>query len=84
MKYKTIEDIAQLKEHVYAKTNEIEALTRRLESIHNLIPVMSEKAKAEALAEALQIKADIASLRAFITKAKAEISKFYAPAQKVA
>lgn len=84
MKYPTLEEIRTLKEHVYAKRAEIEMLDARLQKIHNLIPVMSEKAKAEARVEALEIKTEIASRRAYITKAKAEIAQFYAPAQRVA
>lgn len=84
MKYMTMKEIVALKEIILEKTARISALNTRLQKIHNLIPVMSDKGKAEALTEALEIKAEIAEIRKYVTKAKKQIAIFYAPATKVA
>lgn len=84
MKYMTMNEIKALKNLILEKTGRVESLETRLQKIHNLIPVMSDKGKAEALTEALEIKAEIAKHRKFIADANKQIAIFYAPATKVA
>lgn len=80
MKYDTVVDIRKLRQIIAAKIDRVGAIKRRIEHIENLIPVMSETNKREAMKELLELKIELKEHDKFLGKAEQQIREFYRPA----